>query len=197
MTTVRYPPGTIPTALLNLLADGRCLTLGQLETELAVTRRRAADAATKLAIRGYLEQHGTGCYQLTGAGRAAAAAGEVITSGPRGPDGKPRSKRDTLRERAWRAMRVRRIFTASDLASDAAREGEQAEANIVRFLHQLRLAGFVTEIGRKKGVRFGSNGFKVYRLTRNTGPRAPIWRQDARMVRDMNTGEDIPCSTPD
>ena len=119
----RHHPGKAPTALLARLADGSCWTIDQLETDLDLTRRQISDAAALLLRRDYLMRMAAGCYQLTQAGLAAPAAGEVIRSGPRGPRNTVRTAKNTLRERAWRSMRLRRQFTVLDLVSDAATDG--------------------------------------------------------------------------
>ena len=191
MTAPRHDRGTVPTALLQALADGTRAGIGDLATALGVTRKQVSDAASRLAARGYLERHAAGAYQLTPAGQTAAAAGERITSGGRGH---VRTGRDTLRQRAWRAMRVRRNFTVGDLISDAARDGEDGYKHIQRYLWTLQAAGYVIGAGRQPGGRPTSNGARIYQLMRDTGPRAPVYRTEAGVVRDQNTGEDLPCA---
>lgn len=193
----RHHPGRAPTALLERLANGSCLTIAQLEGEFDLTRRQISDAAACLSRRDYLMRMGAGCYQLTEAGLAAAANGEVITSGPTGRRNRPREVRNTLRERAWRSMRMRGRFTIPDIVSDAASEGDGRPGdNIQRYLRSLRDAGYVVELPRRaEGAAMTSNGFKRWMLVRNTGPRAPVFRAQVNAVHDFNTGEDVPCST--
>lgn len=192
----RHHPGKAPTAVLQILQDGSCRTIEQLEEDLDLTRRQLSDAAAKLLQRGYLMRMARGCYQLTETGQAAAAAGEVITSGPRAPHGKLRVVRNTIRDRAWRAMRTRRRFTLSDLIADARMPDDKSpEDSIGRYLRALRQAGFVAPAPRRlEGSAVTSNGFKVWCLLRNTGPRTPIVRSAVAAVHDPNTGEDVPCS---
>lgn len=191
----RHHPGKAPTALLQALADGSCQTIDQLETRLDLTRRQVSDAATKLLRRDYLMRMGTGCYQLTEAGLAAAAAGEIIKSGPRSGRDSPRIVRNTLRERAWRSMRVRRRFTVADLISDAALVGDRNPYdNICRYLRALKQAGYVAA-SKQRVDRSAptSNGFKLWILRKNTGPLAPVALSKVAAVHDRNTGEDVPC----
>ena len=192
----RHHPGKAPTALLQALADGSCQTIDELERALDLTRRQVSDAAACLLRRDYLMRHAAGRYGLTEAGIAVAAAGEVIRSGPRGPSGAVPVYRDTLRERAWRAMRIARRFTVDDIVSDAARHGEAgARENTRKYIGRLCEAGFVRELARRKtGVALTSNGFKRFELARNTGPRAPVYREARKVMHDFNTGEDVPCA---
>lgn len=192
----RHHPGKAPTAMLQKLAAGMCLSIADLALELDLTRPQAYNAASKLLRRGYLQRMAVGCYQLTDAGCAAAAAGEVITSGPRGPIGKVREYRDTLRERAWRAMRIRRRFTVPDLISDASSVADKnPRDNLHRYLQGLCGAGIVIELpNRATGTKPSSPGFKRWMLSRDTGPRAPVILTSRQVVHDFNTGEDLPCS---
>jgi hypothetical protein len=104
--------------------------------------------------------------------------------------------RDTFRERAWRSMRIRRRFTIGDIVSDAARETEKdARNNATRYVWLLRRAGYVRAMPhRQQGTALTSNGFKVFALVQDTGPRAPIWRQAQAVLHDFNLGEDIACA---
>lgn len=192
----RHHPGKAPTALLTRLSDGACRTIEQLADDLDLTRRQVSDAAAKLLRRGYLDRMAVGCYQLTEAGQAAAVAGEVITSKPRGPSGKVNRKRNTLRQRAWTAMGVRRSFTVQDLICDAATpdDGNPTE-NIQRYVRSLAAAGYVKETPRRaRGTAPSSNGFKVWVLVRNTGRAAPVVSTRRPVLHDFNTGEDVPCA---
>lgn len=192
----RYHPGKAPTALLQLLADGAILTVPEVEARVDLTRRQISNAAACLHRRGYLHWLGAGRYQLNEAGMAAAAAGEVITSGPLGPRSKARDVRNTLRERAWRSMRIRRRFTVSDLVCDAALDSDRKPANnIQRYLGALRAAGYVVELPRRAdGLALTSNGFKRWMLAKDTGPRAPVILSKRPAIHDFNTGEDVSCT---
>lgn len=192
----RRHPGKAPTALLHILSDGSCRTIQDLEIVLDLTRRQVSDAASKLLRRDYLMRMGTGCYQLTEAGIVAATAGEVITSGPRGPRDTPRILRNTLRERAWRSMRIRRRFTIPDLVADAATDADKRpDDNLQRYLRALSVAGYVRALPRRaEGTALTSNGFKRWMLVNDTGPLAPVILSKKPAIRDRNTGEDVPCS---
>lgn len=86
-------------------------------------------------------------------------------------------------------------FTIGDIAMAAASAKDaNAEDNVQRFLNVLRHAGYVVELPiRQRGTRLTSNGFKRFRLLKNTGPLAPgVRRRDC--IHDWNTGEDVPCA---
>lgn len=195
MMVDRHHPGKAPTAVLQALADGLCLTIDQLALELDLTHRQVSDAASKLFSRDYLERMAIGCYQLTEGGKAAALAGEVITSGPKGPRDQVRYSRNTLRHRSWIAMRIRKRFTVPDLIADAANgsDGNPAD-NIQRYLRRLKQVGYVVELpNRADGTALTSNGFKRWILTRDTGPKAPVLLSKSKGIHDFNLGEDVLC----
>ena len=195
---VRLDPGTLPTTILHHLADGSCKTISELVSCLALSHRQVSDGAAKLAARKYLIRMERGCYQLSDAGLAAATAGEVITSGPKGPDTASVRKpvQNTYRERAWRSMRIRRAFSIGDVAADAATGDQAGIDNARRYIRNLIAAGYVAELPRRQaGTRLTSPGSKQYRLLKDTGPRAPVYRPKRDAVHDYNTGEDVPCKS--
>jgi hypothetical protein len=182
--------GAAPTALLRALAAGP-QTRAEIRVLLGLDWRQTTHAARALLSRGYLTVLEGGAFGLTPAGSRAAEAGETIAGSPHG---RVRRVRDTLRERAWSAMRVRRVFSIGDIVADAGR-GEEARPrdNIARYIARLKAAGYVHEEARRQpGTAAGSNGFKRFRLLRG-GPKAPVWRQETGTIHDPNTGEDLPC----
>ena len=189
MTAPTRQRGSMPTALLRAMADGGTHRTADLAESLALSGDQVSYAATRLAMLGYLERHAAGHYQLTPAGLEAARSGVRITSGSH----KVRMVRNSLRQRAWRAMRVRNRFTVGDLVSDAAREGEDGYRHIQQYLWQLQAAGYVTPAGRTAALRRRSNGYRIYALARNTGPLAPVFRAAMKLLHDPNTGRDVPC----
>lgn len=193
-------PGTVPTTLLNALADGSCRTMDELDSCVDLTRRQISDGAGSLIMRGLLERVEVGCYQLTLKGRQAVADGVVIRSGPiRSDTCKCRAPwKRTLRQHAWNAMRMSGSFTIGELvvASATGKEGDP-EANLGRYLRVLVRAGYVAELPvRAPGTKPTSNGFKRFRLIKDTGPSAPIWRNKTKDLFDYNlgdSGEVVPC----
>lgn len=96
----------IQTRLLRHLGEA-CLTIGVLAQDLDLGHDQIGTALCKLIARGYVERIEAGCFQLTSDGRAAAASGVSIRPGPRGPQkGRKKPVPNTLRQRAWNAMRV-------------------------------------------------------------------------------------------
>lgn len=192
----RHHPGKAPTALLQMLRGGDCLTIDAVEARIDLTRRQISDAAACLSRRGYMLWLGPGLYQLNEAGLAAAEVGEVIRSGPRGARKKIRDVKGTLRERAWRSMRVRRRFTLSDLIMDAATgEDKSPKDNLGRYLRSLAAAGYVAVLAqRAPGAALTSPGHHVWALLKDTGPLAPILLSKVAAIHDRNTREDVACS---
>lgn len=194
----RMDNGAVPTSILQALADGSCKTIDDLNADLPLNRRQISDGACQLILRDLAERIEVGCYRLTKAGLQAASEGRAITSGPRrAHTGKPRRLSDTFRQRAWTAMRMSGAFTVGDLVMAAARGEADPENNANRYLQCLHRAGYVVELPtRQPGTRLTSNGFKRYRLIRDTGPSAPVWSGKRRALHDFNTGEDVPCRAP-
>ncbi|MCA1492727.1 hypothetical protein I6F11_17540 [Ensifer sp. NBAIM29] len=196
MESAKLEPGALPTTILQHLADGSCQTIDALAANLPLDRGQISDGAAKLVLRGYLERIEVGCYQLTPAGREAAERGEVIKSGPwRADTVKVRNAvRNTFRQRVWTAMRMSGAFTISDLVIAAAAGDDDPDDNASRYIRRLKAAGYVVELPtRQKGTRLTSNGFKRYRLLKDTGPQAPVYRPKTQTLHDYNTGEGVPC----
>tara|TARA_R110000868_G_scaffold368852_1_gene632006 strand:- start:23308 stop:23883 length:576 start_codon:yes stop_codon:yes gene_type:complete len=181
-------PGAVPTALLQTLSSGTCRTVEQLIEDLGVQRAQVTNAALLLLRRDYLMRMGAGCYQLTELGLSAAAVGEVIGSGVRGPRERIIPRSDTFRQRAWRSMRIRRRFTVGEIASDAETpKNTDAQANASRIIAQLVAAGYISPLPHRKGCA------RKFILTKDTGPRVPAYREGRQLLRDFNTKEDVPC----
>lgn len=188
--------GEIPTMILHHLANGSCCTIDELANSLSLTRRQVSDGACRLIFRDHAERIEKGCYQLTSGGLAAAEAGEVIKAGPWRPDTAKVRKpvKDTFRERLWTAMRMSATFTIGDVVIAAARGDKNPENNASLYVRYLKAAGYIVELPvRQRGTRMTSNGFKRYRLLRDSGPVAPAYRPKLGVVHDFNTGEDVKC----
>ncbi len=189
-------PGAVPTALLQHLQSGVCLTVDQMAEALGITKQQAMNAALKLMGRDYLVKMAVGCFQLSDAGIAAALAGTVITSGPKGKTGAIATHGNTFRQRAWTSIRFNKRFTIGQIVRAAARTDEKnARENARKYIAQLCWAGLVKELPRRlAGTAQNSNGFKRFVLIRDTGRRAPVYRSELRVMHDFNTGEVLPCS---
>lgn len=186
---------TLQTRLLRQIGDA-CLTLAELAEMSGHSAHQVSAAMAKLVSRGLVDRVERGCFEVTRDGRRALLAGKVIKSGPRRPHTGRRSPvRDTLRQRAWNAMRMAKRFTIRDLAAVSVRGGEgDPVENIGRFIRDLARAGYVQKVGTEEGTAVTSNGFVRWVLVRDTGHRVPVYSAKRRAVVDFNTGEDVPCS---
>lgn len=82
------------------------------------------------------------------------------------------------RQRAWNAIRIFKVFRASEIAACA----DINEANLQKYLLALQRAGYLRVERPKQNGK--SLGHVVWRLVDNTGPHCPIVRQDG--VYDSN-----------
>lgn len=180
------------------LIIGVCLTIDQLDEAIEdIGRREIIKSIGGLISRGYMERVERGCYQLTPVGEKSRHSHETLTSGPNGPHTAKVRKPlpNTFRQRAWNAMRISGSFTIPDISAVAKNENDKgAELNLQRYFHRLNAAGYIMQLSvRAKGTRPGSNGFKRFRLIKNTGETAPVYQPKKRRVFDHNTGEVSSC----
>lgn len=173
-------------AILNALADGPKLTR-QLTATLDGPANSLRRCLRSLAERG-LVTTAEGAHQITDKGRRALSEGREVTSGP--CSGNAASRRGpTLRQRAWRLMRIRDGFSVEDLLSTLCDGNEgDPEANLSRYVSALAKGGYLTPLRRR-----GEGGAKRWclRRDRNTGPEAPAYNTRTRCLTDCNTGEVI------
>ncbi|MUO78172.1 hypothetical protein GOZ78_08970 [Agrobacterium vitis] len=196
--TARLENGTLPTTLLHCLADGSCKTIDELDATLSLDRGQISDGAFRLIMRGYVERIEKGCYQLTPAGVDAAARGEILKGGPIRPDTASVRKPvfGTFRQRVWTAIRMGGNFTIGDIVMVAATaEDKDADNNARWYVRRLKSAGYVVELPiRQRGTKLTSSGHKRFRLVKDTGAKAPVYRPKTKMLHDYNLREDVPCS---
>lgn len=101
----------------------------------------------------------------------------------------PRTVCFGLRARAWWVMRAKPTFTLTGLLMIVASGAEaNAASNLGKYVRALARVGILRDTGRARPKNPTSNGEIQYRLCRNTGPAAPVWRRDG-CVFDPNTGE--------
>ena len=86
------------------------------------------------------------------------------------------------RDRAWQSMRILRQFTSADLVATA----EIGTDNARCYIRGLRRAGYLIVTRKKQEGK--KSGHEVYRLVRNTGPKAPRLQSDGNTY-DPNTHE--------
>ena len=112
--------------------------------------------------------------------------------GPKGPHGKPRILKGTLRQKAWRAMQIKVKFSLSDLLRNAVTAESlhrDPRNNIGRYVKALTSAGVLSEMKRRlPPTLIGSNGEKRWVLIRDLGRNAPVIRNDGRIF-DPNSGQ--------
>ncbi|MEN5083713.1 hypothetical protein ABE438_14615 [Bosea sp. TWI1241] len=169
------------------------VNLNDLETRLPIARPALIAAAGRLIQRGLAERKENGVYALSATGshliRAGMKIGRDLNKVRKAP-----VYADSLRQRAWRAMRIAVRFTASDIARSAVRGEKDGEDAIRRFCTALTAAGYLVERhGRAAGTAPSSNGFKVWQLARDTGEWAPRYVQAKRHFVDRNTHEVFRC----
>ncbi len=149
-------------------------------------RASVADSCRKLARRGLLTMS-EGLVEITDRGRQCLADEVEITSGP-GPD-RPVRRAQTLRERAWRTMRLRRKFGVDDLLALAADGTEKdARADLRRYCRALESAGYLVRLRAGQMATARAAPTWILPDEQNTGPEAPRWNTGARRVTDPNTG---------
>lgn len=181
-------------AVMGALGVGRMRT-EQLADQLPIDRKQVAAATGRLIARGLVQRLEIGEFELTEAGRAALASGAKLSSGVARGWRKAPVYADSLRQRAWRAMRLVQRFSVADIEPLAVKGGErEAGENIRRFCHALASAGYLVDLPQRvPGTAKSSNGFKVWRLARDTGEVAPRYMAGQRAFQDRNTREVFPC----
>lgn len=98
-----------------------------------------------------------------------------------------------LRGRAWWLMRTTARFTLDELLLTLA-DGSECDApgNLRKYLRGLERAGVLKRLKRREpGTAPTSPGHVIWRLARDLGPLAPVWREQsgASAVWDPNAGE--------
>ncbi len=94
-------------------------------------------------------------------------------------------RKNASRVKIWEAIRGLGKFTAFDVCQISGAN----YPNVKRYLITLEHAGYVKVIGK-------SGKWKIYRLIKNTGPKAPV-QKDIRFLWDPNTGEYWMEKTPE
>lgn len=179
-------------AVLSVIGDG-AVNLNELETRLPLDRAQITAATGRLIIRGLLEREETGVYRRSPEGMRALRDGLKVGGAPHKVRKDPIYAR-SLRQRAWAAMRLTIRFTVGSLAELAVIDERDGEDSIRRFCLALTRAGYLAELPtRKRGAVAGSNGFKQWRLIRDTGELAPRYMQSKGAFADRNTREVFRC----
>ena len=105
--------------------------------------------------------------------------------------GRPFTPRTTgLRERSWWVIRSLPRFTLDDLLFQLA-DGTQrdAPANLQKYNSALERVGVLVRLARRMpGNTPTSNGHVIWRLARDLGRAAPVWRAKQQVLFDPNSG---------
>jgi hypothetical protein len=96
-----------------------------------------------------------------------------------------------LRGKCWWLMRELGTFTINRLLETYATGTEKdAHNNVAHYLGHLEAVGVVERLDRRQpGEALTSPGYVVWRLTRNLGLLAPVWRREQKVLWDPNRCE--------
>jgi len=94
-----------------------------------------------------------------------------------------------LRERAWWLMRQLPRFTLDELLLTLADGSERdAYGNLRKYVKRLERVGVLARLHRRaSGTAPTSNGLVIWRLARDLGRVAPVWRGTQGALWDPNT----------
>lgn len=181
------------TVVLNALGE-TCLTVAEIAAASDLGNRQVVDAVRLLIRRGLAERVERGCFRLTEAGGQAQIDGIEIIPGPQGPlDGPRLPTMDTLRQRCWNVMRIRKRFALPDLLMCAANDHDRnPEEAIPRYLCALNKGGYLFRTRKWAQGRRPNSRHPVYVLRRDTGPVSPSLIRRESVIFDYNTDEEFP-----
>lgn len=111
--------------------------------------------------------------------------------------GRPHAQCSTgLRARAWWVIRKERLFTLEKLLFSVADGSERdATANLQKYISALERVGVLVRLARRAlGTTATNNGHGhvVWRLVRDLGRQAPVWRSVQKVLFDPNSSALIP-----
>ncbi|PCI03876.1 MAG: hypothetical protein COB78_05845 [Hyphomicrobiales bacterium] len=180
--------------VLALLAAGeRSVTIDELDQALPDhSRKEIIKTIGRLRYDKLTGSKNIGCYFATDNGRQYVASGKTIKSGPKkAHTGQRRRVSGTMTTRLWKALRAQRKATTIELVSLArTKKDGKPEATAARILRMWFNAGFITKLGRRRqGSSPTSNGYVVWFLVRDNGPKAPAFDGHRRCISDLNNGE--------
>lgn len=175
--------------LLQFLRDGKDVTVAALAQSVDRPRDQVVRSLVSLAGRGLVVWDGEQC-RLTDAGRLAVDSKAVVRTGAAGRPRRARVEPTSLRARAWKALRMEGgKSTITNLLSLLATDGDGSPApNLAKYFKSLCRAGIMSRLERRvKGIAPTSNGFVVWVVIRDLGPRAPVCRDAQKQVFDPNS----------
>lgn len=110
------------------------------------------------------------------------------------PFGSAKQGATGLRGKCWWLMRHLPLFTINELLETYA-DGTEKDAhnNLDNYLFRLEACGVVERLNRRQpGDSLTSPGYVVWRLSRNLGALAPVWRREQKVLWDPNAGQIVP-----
>ncbi|MCV2359661.1 hypothetical protein LNV08_11840 [Paucibacter sp. TC2R-5] len=122
--------------------------------------------------------------------RAKPAVARMTVACKRGRGKPPAKKSSGLRERAWWVMRQKGQFTRDDLLTTLA-DGtyKDAPSNLQKYITALERVGVLARLKRRApGNTLTSNGHVIWRVARDLGRAAPVWRPKQQELLDPNSG---------
>lgn len=168
---------------------GDPVTIGALAEKLNDKNRRVVRSMDVLRRRGLVERLDTGLYKLTKAGEETRAEGVQLKSGPKKPHGFVARQPAPFREALWKVLRMEEASTIPEMLAlipDNAL-GTNPVKSAHEYLRRLTAAGYVSRMKwREPGTAVTSNGFKRYRLIKDTGPKVPFWSPKHDSLIDPN-----------
>jgi len=102
----------------------------------------------------------------------------------------PRTVTGGLRAKAWWKIRLNKPFTLLEMLDSLADGTERAaKSNLGRYIRALARAGILgVDEKRQPGAALTSNGHIRYRLVRDLGREAPVYRKSVEEIYDPNSG---------
>lgn len=177
----------ISTDVLQAVYNG-VTRIEDLALTLPQSKKNLVKAVQVLKKRGLACSPDKGTYRLTEAGRIWAETGKPVSPGQ---GERPRRRTRGIRERVWWHFRAHGMATLKELTGTHADGTESAaEINLYKYLSALEKAGVLSRCARRIPAR-QSRGLVQWKLARDLGPLAPVWRESAKTVYDPNSGEVI------
>lgn len=163
---------TTPRLILELLQSDGPLFTRQIAAKLSMGPRHICEVCRCLRNEGCIASV-DGLHGLTKKGFEAIVSGKF-------PCREYNAKKGTLRQKAWNVMRMKDMFSVSDILETVCDGSEKnAEGNIRQYCKALHRAGILKITQRTKS----------YFLPKGQGPLCPAYNREENYVLDRNTGE--------
>lgn len=163
---------TTPRLIMELLQMEGPQFTRQIAAKLSISPRHVCDVCRCLRNEGCIASV-EGLHGLTKKGLDAIISGKF-------PCREYDVRKRSLRQRAWNVMRMRDMFTVSDILETVCDGTEKnAEGNIRQYCAALHRAGILKITQRTKS----------YFLPKGQGPLCPAYNREQNYVLDRNTGE--------